>query len=520
MALTVNFWGFGKKENSTINPSILPTPQPPLKTYNNVLLKDNCSIVNPALKILEPMTTNVHAWNYCYIPAFSRYYYVTDWIWDTGVWICELRVDVLASFKTEIGAHTFYILRAYQDSIGNNLFDGDIVDTTYPVTADAPTYQHDSTSNPFQGYDLGSGGTYIVGIISEASSGVTYYAMNQTAYSNFCSLLFNYSTGWLGNGITEISADLQKALINPFQYVVSAIFMPMPIGWFSTQGYQQTTTVKFGWWSVTLTSSSAIAHVLPKNVLYQFTNSLTIKKHPLASTRGNYLNLSPYSTYTLRYYPFGVFDVDSLAISNYATLYVATDIDVCTGKSIMTLYVTSKAEPIRVAEGNVSIPIPTVSVNVDYVNAGSKTGIVSGAASLIQQATSGSSGSWFQNLRSNAKNFLNNIRLGNWSEIKQEATQTVNNIASAVFASKATAEINGMQGAFKLASTQSLCLSGRFANIADEDYAHRGRPLCQNRQISSMKGFIMCADADPSIPCTDREKSAIQSYLEGGFFYN
>ena len=29
----------------------------------------------------------------------------------------------------------------------------------------------------------------------------------------------------------------------------------------------------------------------------------------------------------------------------------------------------------------------------------------------------------------------------------------------------------------------------------------------------------MCADADITVPCTDREKSAIQAYLEGGFYY-
>lgn len=514
MALTVDFWGYGKPENSTITPTTTP-----LKTYTTVELKDNCSIVNPTLKVKEPLTTNVTTWNYCYIHEFDRYYYITDWVWNLGIWIAELSVDVLASFKTLIGYHTFYILRAYQDSAGNNLFDGDIVDTTYPVTADAPIYSHDSTGNPFAGYDLGSGGTYIVGIISEGSAGVTYYAFNQTSYIDFCSLLFNYSTGWIGSGITEISADLQKALINPFQYVVSSNFMPMPIGWFGTEGYSHTQTIKFGWWSLGLTGSNK-AYILPKNVLYQFTNSLTIPKHPSASTRGNYLNLNPYSTYTLRYYPFGVFDIDSVAISNYATLNLATDIDVVTGKSILTIYVTSKAEPIRVVEANVAIPIPTISINVDYVNMGSKTGIVAGAASLIQQAGSGSSGSWFQNLRSNAKNFLNNLRMGNWAEIKQDAIQTVNNISSAVFASKASAEISGMQGAFKLAATQSLSLTGRFLTLADEDYNHRGRPLCKQRMINTMKGFIQCADADVAIPCTDREKMAIRSYLESGFYYS
>ena len=125
MALTVDFWTFGKRENATSQPSANP-----LKTYNTVQLKDNCSVVNPALKIREAVNVRVMDWNYCYIHEFSRYYWVSDWMWDNGIWVCELQVDVLASFRTDIGNQSLYILRSYQDSSGNILFDGNIVDST------------------------------------------------------------------------------------------------------------------------------------------------------------------------------------------------------------------------------------------------------------------------------------------------------------------------------------------------------------------------------------------------------
>lgn len=512
MALTVKFWDFGKQNNSTAIPATTPN-----KTYVSVLLKENCSIVNPSIKLYEAMTTNVYAWNYCYIQEFNRYYFISNWVWEVGVWVAQLQVDVLASYKTLIGMHTFYILRSHLDSSDNLLYDGDVVDTTYPVTADAPTYSSNTAGNPFAGYDFGTSGTYIVGVISEGAAGVTYYAFNSTSYNDFCSLLFNYSTGWLGSGITEISVDLQKALINPFQYVVSAIFMPMPISWFSTTGYSATSTIKFGWWSVSLTGSNK-GYALPKNVLYQFINTLTIPKHPTASSRGNYLNLNPYSTYTLRYYPFGVFDIDSVAISNYNTLSIATDIDVVTGRAIMTVYVTSKAEPLRVVEGNVSVPLPTVSINVDYVNLGSRSTAIMAGASAVSQLGAGT-GTFLQNAKTNVSEFFRTTAPWEVGKIASSAGETVSNIASAVLASKATAEIMGMQGAFKLPATQSLSLSGRFLQIADEDIDHRGRPLCQKRMINTMKGFIMCSDADVRIPCTDREKTAIDAFLNNGFYY-
>ena len=56
-------------------------------------------------------------------------------------------------------------------------------------------------------------------------------------------------------------------------------------------------------------------------------------------------------------------------------------------------------------------------------------------------------------------------------------------------------------------------------DIADEDLASRGRPLCKAKTISSLSGYIMCSDADPDIACTDYELAQIVSYMNGGFYY-
>lgn len=511
--LTVQFWGYGKRENATSTPS-----GDPIATYPLVELKDNCSLVNPSLKIKEPVTRNVHTWNYCYIREFNRYYYVTDWIWDFGIWVCELQVDVLASFKFEIGLQTCYVLRAYQDSAGNYISDGNVVDNTYPCTAGAPTYSNSAIRNPFGLQTTTLSGMFIVGIINQGSTGLTYYAFDNTGYGEFCSKLFNYSTGWLDIDPDEISEDLQKALINPFQYVVSSIYLPISFSWLSDYGAgTPTSSIKFGWWSISVTGGHA--RIIPKNVLYESENTLTIPKHPSASSRGAYLNLNPYSIYTLKYYPFGVFDIDSEAISNYSSLNLRVAVDICTGKAILTIYVATVNSPVRVVEGNISVPIPTISVNVDYVNLGSMSTALSAGASVVSQLGAGTSGSWLQNARSNAKSFVANLRAGNWSEIGSGLKETISNIASSVFASKATAEITGQQGSFTLFDNQYVALSGRFLPVVAEDYSHRGRPLCQIRQINTLRGFILCSDADVVIACTDREKSAIQAYMESGFYY-
>ena len=505
MAMTIKFWTFAKRENATSYPTTTP-----LATYTNALLKDDCSVVNPAIKINEPVSKNVQNWNYCYIKEFDRYYYVADWMWQSGLWVCELQVDVLASFRNFIGRQSLYVLRAASD------YDGSVVDGTYPTTAGAATYQASAATNPFAGLYSANDGTYIVGIVSKSSSGVKYYAFNFVGFRQLCSALFNYSSGWLNIDPTEISEDLQKALVNPFQYVVSAFYIPVPVSWFVNNGIgTATTTIDFGWWDVTVASGGRI---LNPGTLYSFPLSLSIPKHPSASSRGSYLNLSPYSIYTLRYYPFGTFDIDSEAICNWNTLDLYTDVDVCTGRAILTLAVNGKGNPLRTVESSVSVPIPTASVNVDYMNLGSKSTAVAAAASAIGQLGSGE-GTFFQNAVQKGKSFIANLRAGNIQALASGAKNAASNILSAAMAAKATAEITGQQGSYTLFDTQTLTLSGRFIPIADEDLDHRGRPLCQVRTINSLYGFVLCADADIAIPCTDREKSAIQAYLEGGFYY-
>lgn len=511
MSLTVQFWGFGKKENSTLQPTSTP-----LATYNAVELKDNCSIVNPALKINVPISHNVHRYNYCYIQEFSRYYYVTDWVWNLGLWVCELQVDVLASFRLEIGFQQLYVLRATTDTQGRADFDGNIVDSTYPTTAQANSYSTAYNTNPFAGKYGTNSATYIVGLINKSASGTQYYAFDWLGFRQFCQSLFNYSSGWLDIDPTEISEDLQKALVNPFQYVVSAFFLPIDFDWFYNNSIgTYTNTIEFGWWSVT---NSVGGRILPSGVLYQFTTSLTIPKHPESASRGAYLNLNPYSYYTLRYYPFGTFDLDSTALCNWNTLDIYTDVDICTGKAIATFAVNGKNNPLRTVETSLAVPIPTASVNVDFMNIGTKSTAIMAGASAIGQLTSGS-GKWYENVVEKGKSFIANLRAGNTEAIAQGAKQTFSNILSSALASKATAEIIGQQGSYTLFDTQTLTLSGRFAQLAPEDFGHRGRPLCQIRQINTLRGFIMCSDADVVITCTDREKSAIRAYLEGGFFY-
>ena len=63
-------------------------------------LFDNCDLVNPSFRIA---IKNPAEYNYFYIPAFHRYYYITEvTVLQTGIWKISGHTDVLMSSRTNL----------------------------------------------------------------------------------------------------------------------------------------------------------------------------------------------------------------------------------------------------------------------------------------------------------------------------------------------------------------------------------------------------------------------------------
>lgn len=56
-------------------------------------------------------------------------------------------------------------------------------------------------------------------------------------------------------------------------------------------------------------------------------------------------------------------------------------------------------------------------------------------------------------------------------------------------------------------------------DIAADDNAQNGRPLCQVKTPASLGGYMMIQDADIQAPATSQELAAIKQYMEAGFYY-
>lgn len=525
MSFSCTFYKFSKKENSIKRPLPLEAGMVEMQ----IELKDSCSVVNPVLLIKVPsIVPDIFMYNYCYIPEFRRYYYIDDWSFNSGLWAGYCHVDPLASWRDYIRDASLYVMRSTYDANDNLLYDGNIADAKYPVTAAQPTYRATSFWNPY----AGKSGMVVVGIISGSAveGSVTYYCFSFQGFRDFCYKLFTYGTGWLNIDPSEISEALQKALINPFQYVVSCLYLPIEEMELAPLNLSYTYQINFGWWTIT---TSYYAYILGSRLWIRNQTNLPIPRHPETMNRGYYLNLSPYSIYTLRYYPYGTINIDSEAISNYSNLQVFSDLDLCTGRGILNICADGLENPIRTIEAQVGVQIPTASLQTNFQTlASGKTAIVAAGAEIVGELGKQSSSlkanhttaktydSGFKGMLQRGKDVFNRSvesfkdSIPTVSEIKQ----TASDIMSSAIAASTTAEIQGIQGVGSGYDSQNITLSGRFLPIAAEDLEHTGRPLMQQRLISSMKGFVIVKDADIEIPCTDRELKTIKAYLENGFY--
>ena len=531
MSIACYMMKFAKKENSLAKPS--PSD---VGVVLNIELKDGCSVVNPIIMVntktqqLQEDDNPVFNYNYCYIPEFGRYYYIDDWVYNPGLWVAHTHVDCLSSWRKEILDSYLFIMRSTRDSNWQLLYNTNLLDAKYPTTAEQPVYRRSEYGNPYSGKE----GMYVVGIVSSgaAEGTVTYYCFTTAGFRDFCYKLFTYSTGWLNIDPTEISENLQKALINPFQYILSCVYLP--IDEYDVSNYSYTYTINFGWWSIT---TSYYAYILSTKFYLRYNTSLPIPKHPDTGWRGNYLNLSPYAIYTLRYYPFGTINIDTEAIASYDTLYMVTDLDLCTGKAILNIFVDGFGNPIRTIEAMVGVQIPTASLQTNFNEiASGKTAIIAAGAAVVGKIADASTSTKANHTTAQttdldramgyakpitaraAAQAYAPVAADRISEVASDIKQTLSDILSSTIAASTTAEIQGMQGVGSQYEVQTLTLSGRFLPLAPEDFEHTGRPLMAYRQVSSLSGFAVAKEADIEIPCTDRELKTIKAYLEAGFF--
>ena len=472
MAFKVKLYTFSKRDNSTKQPALTAG------TEFDCVMKSGSGILRPTLTFDFGITSDPSQYNYAYIAAFDRYYFIEEWYFDRALWTATLKVDVLATYKSDIGSASLYVLRAYAD------YDGRVIDTLYPSKTEC-NFSRDPVNNPWN-----TTGLFVVGIITQdaAFGSMDYYVMSAGELATMCGDLTDPTTiidSAYGFDLMDASAGLQLSLVDPIQYIKTCIMLPVAAADITNLGTSGTLHV-YRW------PTSTGKKVYPTS---RITKTLTfnIISHPDTVSRGVYVNSAPYTKITLTIPPFGCIDIDSSVTCGASTLTAEIEVDPITGKGI--LVVSCNGIILNRIEAQIGVPISLSSVTRDYI------GAVSSALGAIGSAASGFMG---------AATGLGGVASGVIG-----ASSGIGNAAEALMPRASTI---GTTGTF--AANHGDCeLDFQFFRPVDDDPVHNGRPLCQMKTISNLSGYIMVQDGDVETTGTSTEDAQIRTYLETGFYY-
>lgn len=486
--MKIKLYTFNKKQNSTKRPSGTGSE---VGTEYDCYLKDPTSVVDPVVIMEYSDHSQYYTYNYAYIATFGRYYFISDIVSVGRTWQLSLTTDLLATYKTEIGNSSLYVLRSAA------AYDGDLIDDYYPIgvthTNSRTTADNPLVANGSNAYASVNGGTFILGIVGATgviySSNAVYGSVHYFAFtrSNLMTLVSKLLDNniW-GNNLdsNDMSIELQKSIVDPMQFIKSCTWVPVPYSYFGTG---ELTTL----WAFGIQFSGVTCKEVTQNPPHKlFTTSITIPKHPLAATRGVYMNCEPFSRYQLYYPPFGLFDLDTTAMCSGTSLSISADIDLISGAGKLIVTGEGDGKYLVQAKSQVGVPVQLAQVSYDY--AGSVTGFAGGLMGMLGGAATGN--------------------------IVGAGMSALGMVGSAVNAMRPSVSAIGGNGGYSDLSGR-ITLAAQFYHMPGEDNTNAGRPLCEVRQLSSLSGYQKIMDGDVGISGTAGEQAAVKAFLEGGYFY-
>lgn len=467
--MNITVWNnFSKRINSTKQPAANTG------TIKTVLLKDATDIESPVFEL------NTVDFSINYVQAFGHYYFcdVRNLDGNRSELVCSM--DHLATFKDQIKAYSGLV---EYTSASSNVFITD--------PRNYPTMEIESLSSYVDaGFSLGTSGIYILGVVSNLTAAnplgsTTFYAVYPNMMKTFCSNVFDH----------DFLDQMIKNFTNPMDAIISCIWLPFEN--FGVSGCTGTPeTIYLGNQTTGATGAPIINRTLSKTGK---TLSITF---PYNSTKGKtYLDRSPYSSGTL-FLPFvGSVPLDVDAVADARALAFDIYVDVLTGdiayKCMLSDALADKMLATYTGNCGTQVPISGQGYNAIGI-AGGALAVAGGVVGLLAAGATGGA----------ALPALGAIAAGASSAIKSTEVHTMVNgsISSAV-------------GANLGGNIIATILTNKPAetNLTAWKTAH-GMPYHKVATLSSLSGYIQCADASVDIPGTAAEKTAVNGYLNSGFY--
>lgn len=460
MAYQIRLGTIDKKENSTKQPSYTTW------AAYDIVFKDGADINNPVITLKADLD-DILPYNYAVL--LNRFYWIRNKkVLRTDYCILSLEIDVLATYREEIGNSSLYILRSSAES------NGAINDTYYPPLASysSSLTLQDADTVPQPNFNTGYFIISAMGTGGSLGGAEILYLVNPTNFKLIVNGLYTAIDGvQLSDAVNWV---YQKLGGNPQELISSVIWVPyaLPAGnstWVYVGAYQ--------------TQGTGMPITRNKVDLARYV--YTIPKHPLAASRGSYLNCNPYSNYMLYIPGSGIIQLDSTKLINEDTIIVDRTMDI-KGQLLTTVrtgnYIHSKTF------SQIGVPI---SLNGNNSGESIISGITSTAVAAASAIITGGAGA-----------VLGAVGSG---------VETIAGAMGGASSNTASGSIAGIGDYGALYCT--------FYNIPPEDNARNGRPLCAIRQPKNIPGFMIAQKGEVEIPGTLEEESRITSFLESGFYY-
>ena len=504
--MQVRFYSFRKRINSTKTPAQKDTDGQ-LSFFAECVLRDNTSVIAPQIMLIFPSgQLSPASYNYAYIQDFNRYYFVTDVTFSRNRVIYSLQCDVLASFWRTLKESTQYVLRSASEK------NGEIVDMLYPTKAEFAT-----GSKVINGwsYNTLANGYYVLGIINSNTNtygAISYYVMTNAQFSNLRkALMANYD--YMQINTAEISAELQRAIINPFQYIVSCKWFPE-----KPPTLDAVTSITVGSWEFT----GGSAFPLAASAYSIHSQDVTLPQHTQKS-RGDWLQQSPYTRYALSYPPFGVVELDNSKITTN-TITVSRRIDYVSGIGVIQITTPNSLDTgqtlLYQADCNIGVDIQLSQVSVANGVLSDVTNVIGSVASSASSASAfGATGALFAGGASLITSSVQtNTFKGALTGAFANASGQGSGIGTAIAAANSSLQTRGTNGSIA-AYLEMPGLFWKFSMIADADPSNLGYPLCAKKKLSTLAGFttIQTPDVD-TVSATQPEIAMIVNYMISGFF--
>lgn len=387
--MEITLFKFVKRENSTKTPDV----NTPALTIAEVLINDanssECAVRLTLPTYQNGVAKRYEEYNYCYIPKFSRYYWIIDWTVTGSVVVAACIVDVLASYKQAILAGSAFVSYTGNEQLENL----NIIDGRYKTINNY--YTKSTVIDVPQFISLAAQSTFVLGIVSTNApefGAINYYVMD---YANLSILVANMVNSFATLPVSSwkdinLSSELLKEIVSPMQYVVSCRWLPLTRSYLPyTQANLE--AIKLGIWDTGAQGYKITSDTCVNN----FTTSIAVPYPDSTEPNiGTLINSAPYASYDLEWDGFGVIPLDPIVCSNVGNITLNFRYNLVSGRVKVQAYAHNSEyqqdeETVLLTsqEAILSYDIPLSNVTTSLIQAGKDViGVAGNLANVVNPA--------------------------------------------------------------------------------------------------------------------------------------